>query len=198
MQIRRSIQYSLVAAVLIATSNTGLMFGLNAGEWASWVQAIGSMAAIGGAFAIANGQHVNERNAENARRAADERQRFKIVLAILTKTETTISNLAAARANNVFQMPPENFETLLNDCEKLLGSVAPVDMPHEDLVLICHGLQQEIPTISLGYGLWRQQIEAPRQNIDTRSAATNTAVDDALKLAKDGSDLCIAQIASRC
>jgi hypothetical protein len=70
-------------AVLIATWMVGSYFELNKGEWASWVQAIGSIAAIAGAFAIANRQiraASEEAKASIVRMAERRREAIKVIV----------------------------------------------------------------------------------------------------------------------
>lgn len=82
----RVVRYPLLAiAGGAAIATTGMYFDLNKSEWASWVQALGSIAAIVGAYLIADFQHRRQVEAERRNKLENEKRKLEIASAFLNE-----------------------------------------------------------------------------------------------------------------
>lgn len=172
----------------------GNHYELTKSDWSGWVQAIGSIAAIIGAFWIAKNQHANERKLEKDKRRADERLRFKIVKAVFSKTFATVSLIVNEREQSDFNLPGPHRSRLLRDCQNSLDSLAPFEMPHEDLILLTTGLSHAIDILSEALDAEQSSVTEVHRLDDNAIEGIREAILAAKTLACDGLRLCQKEI----
>lgn len=133
----------LSAGLVTAIGNRSL----GSSETASWVQAVGSIAAIAGAFMVAHRQSQHDRKLEQERRNEERAWRFRIVNAILLRTSAGLESIKRSRDENTFAYAIPEHVQLLRDCGPILASLPPFDMPSGNLLLVCHQIQRQIPEV---------------------------------------------------
>lgn len=94
--------------VLVATVATVFLvqhfFGLNGSEWASWAQALGSVAAVGIAIWVPYRQHEKERAREQEREVEEVQN---ILLGIRDELEVLVSGLREKIGNELAESPAD-------------------------------------------------------------------------------------------
>jgi hypothetical protein len=132
----RVVIYSIVGVAAIATGIVvGLEKDLNNPEWASWVQAIGSIAALAAAFAVGNRQHEGDRALEAERRRQDDLSKYEVVRAIIAQTNTIAKSVLEDVYHHPLGLPTQLQLELLDDCAHSLSLLPPFELPHQELVL---------------------------------------------------------------
>lgn len=132
----RVVRYPLLAlGASAALVVTGLNRGLGKSDWAAWVQAIGSIAAIVGAYQISNRQHNRDLLADEHRRKLDDARKIKIIQAFIRKASVKSYELIDAdrcdRFDEIFFFKIE----ALKESTDALNSILPMDYPNAELAL---------------------------------------------------------------
>ncbi|KFC61967.1 hypothetical protein [Massilia sp. LC238] len=109
---------------------------------AAWVQAVGSIAAIGGVFMVANNQHQHERRLEVERRNSDERRKLAIIKVIMANIRTEAIKVRTTRDHCGATSIPSDFTEGLGKAKELLVALPAFEFPHEYLVLLSYDIQQ--------------------------------------------------------
>jgi len=109
---------------------------------AAWVQAVGSIAAIGGVFMVANNQHQHERRLEVERRNSDERRKLAIIKVIMANIRIEAMKVRNARNHLGAASIPPDFIEGLSKAKELLVALPAFEFPHEYLVLLSYDIQQ--------------------------------------------------------
>jgi hypothetical protein len=113
-------------------------------EAAGWAQTVGSVAAIGASFMIANTQYRRDRALDDYRQKADEAKILSLVRAVFQnisdQAEGTISRRNASSFHLTKKIDIEALRQLLG----LLEKFSPYDIPTKDVMLFSHELQHFI------------------------------------------------------
>lgn len=129
---RFAIGMGIVANLLLL----GLRFDLNKAEWASWVQALGSVAAIWWAMWVAGGQ----RRAELRSRNQAESSRFKTVQVMFENVYATAGTIEAAR-HDAAPVKREKHYSALEGALIPLVRIGAFEYPDERLLLLSGAVQ---------------------------------------------------------
>jgi hypothetical protein len=108
-----------VSALVIATWVIGSQFELNKGEWASWVQAIGSIAAILGAIWISNQQHAQALARERQQAIRRKQEIRDTIFVVANQGHELIKGIPATNDNDQWisylqLVPKVHFQNLEN------------------------------------------------------------------------------------
>lgn len=142
--INSSIRWALCVATLVGLAGTANLYNLSSSEWASWVQAIGSIAAIVGAFTVAHNQFMREQALQAERQREVERKLFRIIKAILMDIETVTQRVISTHdLSGLLAVPDSTLKALEEAANPLLG-LPTFEIPHEGLVLVILPLKRQI------------------------------------------------------
>jgi hypothetical protein len=138
-----------VAAGICAFFSAGLVTsilekGLGSSDSAGWVQVIGSIAAIIGAFMVANRQHQTDKEIQRQSDAYERKQRYAIVSAILRKVRARLYIAASSREANEFSVAHEVDVEQLRTTTSLLDALPPFEMPGAKIMMLCLALRDQI------------------------------------------------------
>jgi len=141
----RVIHYPLLALCAVAVCiTTGLDQGLTKSDWASWVQAVGSIVAIIVAFAVANRQ---QREAANKLKA-DARQRISIVRALHADLRTFCVRIKTAFDTGTIDTIEEYPWNYLMHRAHAITQIPFLSIPAADIAVSMIGLQADIDKLS--------------------------------------------------
>lgn len=194
----RPTQYGLLMLALVAILVTiGQRMELARNDWAAWVQAIGSVAAIWGAFSIASSQLARERQLETERRHESERQRFRIVGVMFGKIETYVDAVDGLTVFPFLGLASTYPVDILEECIDDLRKMAPFEMPHEQLVMISYAVHRALITLSA------QLVQVQSSAIDQtgpseqQQLAIAREIEEVKEFIKVGLLLCESEVAVR-
>lgn len=110
-------------------------------DWASWLQAIGSVGAIIGAFMVGNRQVVEGRRLDAERRAEEEISRFEKIKALLTNLHVLIKAMQNPDAESP-SLDPEDPRTIeyMWGIANSLTAIPVLEIPHPDLIVYVFNL----------------------------------------------------------
>jgi hypothetical protein len=131
-------KYSLI----VVTSIVGICLyqwvdwkGLHASDWASWIQALGSIGAIIGAFLVVDRQHRRERELEDDRQRLTDIRRLKSLKAVLTQICTISSgihtDIVKGNAERLYHLDPQ----ALMDYKAILQALPLFEIPSPQLAM---------------------------------------------------------------
>ena len=142
---------SMGIAILFALHQlTNILFvahgwkGLGPSDWASWVQAVGSIAAIYGAFQISNKQHLRERRLQKEKDQLDEERRYKIIGGILRRIGARLSAVEQHRELSVIQSADDWSIEKLRATVALLDALLSFEMPGPKILILCLSIRSHI------------------------------------------------------
>ena len=148
--------------------------GLDASAWASWVQGIGSIAAIAGAFMIANRQHLNERKLQREGQEAARFQRVELISGVLKRIENRCNSVANMRNDSVFFIASRERVNQLRSSADLLGALPPFEMPSTSILMYCLSIQGHIIDLC-------DKLDLERKNLEELSQDRPERLDEDLK-----------------
>lgn len=128
----------VIAFLLVDLVWLGRAFDLGKSDWAAWVQAIGSIAAIFGAFIIANGQLKRDREADQRRRQDETDARVSLglqararavknMVEITTRSLNTASALVTLTENRLPQWEVAPYLLQIGQLQSVVGSMITPD-----------------------------------------------------------------------
>lgn len=177
---------SMAIAILFALHwLTNILFvahgwkGLGPTDWASWVQAVGSIAAIYGAFQISNTQHVRERLAQEEKDRLDEERRYKIIGGILRRIGARLNAVEQHREFSVIQSADDVSIEKLRATVALLDALPSFEMPGAKILILCLSIRSHI--VDAADALLAER--AARMNVRTYTPQSPTADDEIEALA---------------
>ena len=182
---------------IAAFMNAHAWKGLAPSDWAAWVQAIGSIAAIVGAFLIARNQHTVDRLREIERRHLEEIRRFEIIQALLAKANKTVEAIAQLNLESQFGVVlPEPLE-YLDDCRVSIEALPIIDMPHADLAIYCAALPRALRELKeLLLVVFQSTMRVERMTAH-QIERVEIAFSTVMKITSDASALCAVEISRR-
>ena len=113
----------------------GRAYNLDKGEWASWVQAVGSILAIMVAFWIAYHQLQHSRRLEKERAISEDRRRVEIIQAILISAWILAYSLKTAITSNDTEFLANFNWKSLQDLADSFRSVRTIEVPDVTIVI---------------------------------------------------------------
>lgn len=128
---RIAIWVFVIAAVLIPI---GLLKGLSASDWASWVQAIGSISAILGAFWLTELQVLASRRLDGERELREELRKSLLIRVVAQEAREACEMMADAFEEPTPYHVPHTARRLAN-LEKIIRDLPMFDMPNQVLAL---------------------------------------------------------------
>jgi len=147
----RVVIFVVVAIVLFALHQlTTSLFnahgwkGMEASDWASWVQAVGSIAAIYGAFQISNKQHLRERRLQEEKEQHDTERRYRIIGGILRRIGARLKAVERSRDKSVILVADERYIEKLRATAVLLDALPSFEMPGPKILILCLSIRGHI------------------------------------------------------
>jgi hypothetical protein len=122
--------------------------GLGSSDAAGWVQAIGSVAAIVGAFAISNQQHQHAQRIRTEELNDERSRRCEIVKGILQKVQARLLVTDMTRANTPFAIALEGDVLALRATAQLVDSLPPFSMPSAQVLKKCLAISDQIGSVA--------------------------------------------------
>jgi hypothetical protein len=167
-------------------------------DWPAWVQAVGSIAAIVGAFMLARQQHSDERYIEGLRSTEVEISRFSAIRALAANTNALAVAMHDQLDDMYFTDTDKTALASLGDCETAFRGLTLFDIPHEDLVVYCINLPQAIARLrslmdrQIAYLANLNRIEHQVSEVELRQS-----FNEVVAMTADIGDLCNAAIGHR-
>jgi hypothetical protein len=150
--------------IFIAAGALGILswqFDFTEVDWPAWVQAVGSIAAIGVAIWVSHRQHENERALDVDRQRLDNIRRLKAVKAVLVQICTLAQSLYKAIATNdveeLYNLDPQ----FLVDYKAVLQSLPLFEIPSAQLVLYMNTVPRAIDEVTVRLFGAREQENDP-------------------------------------
>jgi hypothetical protein len=198
--VNRSLPLLLLFVASIATLAIARIFIAPANfYWPAWVQAVGSIAAIVGAFLVASQQHVAERSLEQEKARDEEIRRFQAVQALGANTGGFLAGGVAAADNLYFAYTPPGVLVALDDSAKAFQSLPIFDLPHEALVIYCTSLPLVLKRIHSLLEKQNAYLDDPQrhQKQGINIVLLESEYEIASSFVKEIGDLCKAEIDRR-
>lgn len=135
---------TLAATVVLLLWTLGLRWELSKSDWAAWVQAIGSIAAIFAALSIVQVQHQNELRHTAETKRQERRTRLNALKSVFMAVGHISSNCAAkVHGENIsWDLEAERFA----DARRLVQSIPVLDLPDHALVIRLAELAEALDT----------------------------------------------------
>lgn len=191
----RVVRYPLLAlGALAATVATGARLDLGKSDWAAWVQAIGTIVALGVAIFVMRGQ-----NAAAAKLAVDadlrtHQRRARSVSALVYRAERQISNCVDAVRSVAREGNQAHMRTMLRNANKVLSArrSALEQIPAHDLgsYEMVEGLLGMIGCITVFEKIIDDYLSDPRVNMPTDQIANRM---DVVTEGQERSSACFAE-----
>jgi len=131
---------------------------LDASVLAAWVQAIGSIAAIIGAFSIANQQHLKDLRVQKANSELAKQERYAIVWSVLKRVEVRLQSAAFSRDTTVTCIADSERIAKLRATSLWLDAIPPFEMPGPKILRLCLSIHTHIHDVA--DILERERLEA--------------------------------------
>jgi hypothetical protein len=134
---------------------------IKSGDWPSWVQAVGSIAAIGVAIWVSHHQHEKGRALEIERKRLDDIRRVRAVKAVLvqicTLAEALYKAIETNDAEELYDFDPQ----FLVDYKTVLQSLPLFDVPSTQIVLYLNTVPRAIDEVTVRLFEARKQENEP-------------------------------------
>ncbi len=151
----------LSASVVAALVAIGLKSDLSKSDWASWVQAIGSIGAILAAFGIANAQTRTVREQVRQESAATDLARYRAIRAVASILFATADQMRNAwESRDAQQVGTRELDHLL-DSKRVLESFGVFELPDPDLVVRLLTLPRAVANLHQTWVQAANEAESP-------------------------------------
>lgn len=178
---------------IVTIAILGNHFELTKSDWSGWVQAIGSIAAILGAFYIADTQTKQALKVANERQERDDRRRVDIVDALLSRIYDLADEMhRQSRDSNVHYFHGFN-QSVLIDLRESIKTIPMMEVPYAEIVFHITALPHALEEVALVFRNVRSDGEEDPTTIYERLFATDLEqrIDDLLKLTTEARTVCL-------
>ncbi|MEV4782099.1 hypothetical protein [Burkholderia sp. LMU1-1-1.1] len=160
-------------------------FELNKSEWASWVQGIGSLAAILGAYAFTAKQHSDSVERDKRNRNAERSQRAETIQFVMGDAQAHSDRLRNFfEAGMAHEVVHYNLKTL-KDCAEVIASIPALDYPDASLAVHCRTFNRYFQAVASQYQRRSEVITVDFDEFEQMQAsALDTDIDNMAIAAK--------------
>jgi hypothetical protein len=191
----RVVAYSIVGIAAIVTAViVGLDNDLNNSEWATWVQAVGSIAALAAAFAVGNRQHDGDRKLEAERRRDDDLRKYEVIRAIFAQTHSVAKSVLEDVYHHPLGLPTKLQLELLDDCAHSLSLLPPFELPHEELVLYWANIPRAVRKLRDILTVQKAMVEQSGIVNSTQREQVGKDIDEVLLLSSAAGRFCHTRV----
>jgi len=188
-----NLSHSVIVSVIASLSLIGVLLLIRAlstvlwsQEAAGWVQAVGSIAAIFGAFLLANVQHANDRKLQRENDESETQKKYEIIRGILVRVKTRVDAIERFRKRNEFQIAKEEYVAKLRATAPLIEALPAFEMPSSKILLLCLSVQGHI--VDAADALDRERIAVINQEV--RPEGADGEIFLLASLLEQGIDIC--------
>lgn len=169
----------------------------DAAGWAAWVQAVGTIAAIIGAFLIVRNQNNATRRLESKSKKSDEKRRFEIVNAVIAKPHAICTELKKGWGTDDADTVYGFNEHHLIDCKDSVQALPLFDVPDVELVIYLTMLPRALQELCDTFVQARSESKFPALVEHPAANDIPKKLDAVLELTKSARARCESQINDR-
>lgn len=159
--------------------------GLDPSDWAAWVQAVGSIAAIWGAYSFTAKQHKDSIQRDDRNRNAERSRRAETIQFVMCNAEIHSVRLRNFVETNMAHEAVHFDRAMLRDCADVMEGIPVLDYPDASLAVHCRTYIRHFRAVEEYYERRAQVTDVDFDEIEQMLASSlDTEIDHMVVAAK--------------